>query len=143
MASNGNPGGTSLFSWPLQPWPWPALAPQQLEQAINPGWSFGNLVNVNYVNSSAPAVERDVLGRHSYGRQIGRLMDAVCALAERLPATARADARIADFEALAKDVARIKRDARMPRLERLREDIAALQREDPKAYQALRASLAA
>jgi len=58
-------------------------APQALNQPINPGWSFGN-ITVNNVNSSAPDVERDVVSRHSYGRQIGRLMDAVAALADEV-----------------------------------------------------------
>jgi len=131
--------GGSWWGWPLQQWSWPALAPQQLSQPINPGWSFGNLVSVTNVNSSAPDIERDVLQQHSYGRQIGRLMDAVSALAERLPAAARDDTRIAEFESLARDVERIKQRARLPRLERLREEIEELQREDPPAYKQLRA----
>jgi hypothetical protein len=129
---------SAWWNWPLQQWPWPAVAPQQLSQPINSGWS---LVSVNYENSSAPAIERDVLQQHSYGRQIGRLMEAVSALAERLPATARADKRIADFEALAHEVERIKQSARLPRVERLQKELDALRREDPNAYKQLKAKL--
>jgi hypothetical protein len=92
-------------------------------------------------NSSAPAIERDVLQQHSYGRQIGRLMDALSVLVERLPASAKDDQRIEDFVALAKEVAQIKENARLPRLERLRKDIEALRQEDPKAYAQLKALL--
>jgi hypothetical protein len=144
MATADN-GGAADFSaarngwwnWTAPPWPWSAVAPQRLDQQINPGWS---LVNVTYNNSSAPNIERDVLQQHSYGRQIGRLMDAISVLVERLPASTKDDPRIEDFKALADDIARIKKDARLPRLERLRKDIEALRVEDPKAYAKLRAS---
>ena len=128
----------SWWKWPMQQWHWPALAPQQLTQPINSGWS---LVSVTHNTSSAPDIERDVLQQHSYGRQIGRLMDAVSALAERLPAAARADERIAEFETLARDVERIKQSARLPHIERLRKDLDALRLEDPKAYSQLKAKL--
>jgi hypothetical protein len=127
------------WTWTVPPWPWTSVAPQRLDQQINPGWS---LVNVTYNNSSAPAIERDVLQQHSYGRQIGRLMDAISMLVERLPASAKDDPRIEDFKALADDVARIKKNARLPRLERLQKDIEALREEDPEAYAQLQASLA-
>ena len=73
------------WNWTVPPWPWPPAAPQSLVQPINPGWS---LINVTYNNSSAPAIERDVLQQHSYGRQIGRLMDALSVLV-RAPAGGR------------------------------------------------------
>ena len=146
MAAGEN-GGAADFSaarngwwnWTAPPWPWSSVAPQRLDQQINPGWS---LVNVTYNNSSAPAIERDVLQQHSYGRQIGRLMDAILVLVERLPAGAKDDPRIEDFKALADDIARIKKNARLPRLERLQQDIEALRDEDPKAYAQLQARFA-
>ncbi|RZL88007.1 MAG: hypothetical protein EOP82_24235 [Variovorax sp.] len=134
--------GTLWWNWPLQQWTWPTVAPQQLNQPINPGWSFGNLVSVTNLNSSAPDIERDVLQQHSYGRQIGRLMDAVSLLAERLPAAAKDDPRIAAFELLVRDVERIKRRAKLSRLERLGEELDDLKREDPRAYQKLQARFA-
>jgi hypothetical protein len=126
------------WGWPL-PW-WPGLAPQQLTQPINPGWSFGNLVSVTNLNSSAPDIEREVLLQHSYGRQIGRLLDAVSALAERLPAAA-SDPRVKEFQSLVREVDGIKRRARLPRVERLRDEIEELRRSDPRAYEQLRAML--
>jgi hypothetical protein len=128
------------WNWTVPSWPWPPAAPQSLVQPINPGWS---LINVTNNNSSAPAIERDVLQQHSYGRQIGRLMDALSVLVERLPASEKDDQRIEDFVALAKEVAQIKENARLPRLERLQRDIEALRLEDPKAYEQLKAMLVA
>jgi hypothetical protein len=146
MATAGEGGAADFgaarnawWNWDVPPWPWSSVAPQRLDQQINPGWS---LFNVTYNNSSAPAIERDVLQQHSYGRQIGRLMDAISVLVERLPARARDDPRIDDFKALADDIARIKKNARLPRLERLQQDIEALREEDPKAYARLQAMFA-
>jgi hypothetical protein len=62
-------------------------------------------------------------------------------LAERLPSSARADARIAELEALARDVERIKKSARLPRIERLQKELAALRLDDPKAYSLLKSKL--
>jgi len=72
---------TSWLTWPLQ---FAELAtqtfrgngiqaaPDVLAQNINP-WT----ININSNNSSAPGTEQRILARHSYGRQLGRLMDAV------------------------------------------------------------------
>lgn len=131
--------------WPWLPWPAPATgaipwfgaAPQSLTQPINPGWTFGNVITVNSVNSTAPDVEREVVSRHSYGRQLGRLMDAVAALADALPRTA-ADPRIRDFRELSDKIQAIKREAAPQRLERLRQELQQIQRSDPKAWAELR-----
>jgi hypothetical protein len=116
-----------LFGWPGFNW-----APQNLVQPINPGWSF----TVNNTNSTAPQVEQDVLARHSYGRQIGRVMDAVCALADALPKT-ESDPRIQAFRTLARDVDQIKQRGSAQRMERLREELEELKRTDPKAWKRL------
>lgn len=128
--------GLGWWNWPLQAWP--ALAPQQLSQPINPDWS---LVRITNLNSSAPEVERQVLAQQSYGRQIGKLLDAVSALVERLPPAAAKDERIEAFVKLAQAVEQIKNDARRPRLERLRDEIEDLRRTDEPAYQQLRSML--
>jgi len=116
-----------MFGWPGFNW-----APQRLVQPINPGWSF----TVNNINSTAPQVEHDVLARHSYGRQIGRLTDAVCALADALPKV-ESDPRIEAFRELARDVAQIKQQGSAQRIERLREELEELKRNDPQAWRRL------
>jgi hypothetical protein len=61
-----------------------AFAPQQLTQTINPwSWTFGNasLFTINLGNSSAPKVETRVLDEvGSYGRQLGRMGEALAAV---------------------------------------------------------------
>ena len=124
------------------PWNWwPSLAPGQLTQSINPGWVFGGVVNVTHVNSAAPEVERAVVEKYSYGRQIGRLMDAVSALAANAPAVA-ADERITEFQALAREVDKIKDRARMSSADRLCAEIEELRDTDPAGFRRLRKLLA-
>jgi len=61
------------FSMPVS---W-QLAPDALTQPILPNWQF-HLFNVNLGSSSNPAVEQTVLRDvGSYGRQIGRLAEAL------------------------------------------------------------------
>jgi hypothetical protein len=130
--------------WWAWPWsaatssrvPWFGVAPQSLTQPINPGWSFGNVI-VNSVNSSAPDVEQQIVSQHSYGRQIGRLMDAVEALSEALPQTGK-DERIKEFRELAAEVAEIKKEMAPRRLEQLRSELEWLKRNDPAGWEKLR-----
>lgn len=137
--------------WPwLAPWaaptqgaaaPWFGFAPQQLEQPINPGWSFGNIVSVTNVNSTAPDVERAITAQHSYGRQIGRMTEALAALIEVMPAKSK-DKRIQEFLQIARDVEAIKRRAELPRVERLRAELEEVRNDDPKAWAELSRLLA-
>jgi hypothetical protein len=118
-----------------------AMAPQNLTQPINTGWTFGNLIQVTEQNSSAPDTELQIVSRHSYGRQIGRLMDAVELLLERADADTRGDARAAAFESLQRDVRSIKRAQATARLRRLRDELVALRRDHPEAWGELRGLL--
>ncbi|HKR88333.1 MAG TPA: hypothetical protein VJS38_09165 [Phenylobacterium sp.] len=77
-------GASPLFdpvAW-LRAWYGAPTATGAFVQPILPGWTFGNLV-VNDTNSSAPATEAAIVARESYGRQLGKLMDAVFELIER------------------------------------------------------------
>jgi hypothetical protein len=108
-------------------------APQWLQQPINPGWTFGNLIQVTNANSSAPEVEKEVVSQHSYGRQIGRMMDAVVAIAEAVPAAGK-DPRVKELLALSREIERIKAEAKECRSTQLLEELKALKRSDPKAW---------
>ena len=57
-----------------------SATPQKLNQPILPGWTFGNIISVSERNSSSPDTERRIVDQHSYGRQLGHLMDAMCDL---------------------------------------------------------------
>ena len=132
---------SDLFPWI---WPWNAkLAPDRLAQDILTGWS---LISITENNSSAPDTERRIVAQESYGRQIGRLMDAVGALiAERPPGAPSREAFTA-LAALQKRVEAAKMEAAVDRLTRIREDLALLKVEKPEVYaeqvKALRAILA-
>lgn len=140
-----NSSDSPLRGWPFSAfagWPqWPALAPRTNQQDINGGWSFGNVITVNNVNSSAPDVERAVVSQDSYGRQIGRLMDAVAALIEATPVK-KDDKRIVQFRELAARVKKVKEAMAPQKLERLKGEIEALREskrdEDRAAYEALK-----
>jgi len=118
-----------------------ALAPHTLTQPINTGWTFGNLIQVTEANSTAPDTEQQIVNRHSYGRQIGRVMDAVQLLLERADAKTRADARAEDFASLQRDVQSIKQTQAAARLRRLRDELIALRRDQPEAWRELQALL--
>jgi len=66
-----------------------SLAPSRLTQSILPGWNFAGaqfgLFNIDLGQSGDPAFEREVLDRvGSYGRQLGRLGEALAVLIEHL-----------------------------------------------------------
>ncbi len=124
--------------------PWlavmPSWAPQQRDQSINQGWTFGNVM-ITTQNSNAPDVEYAITSKVSYGRQIGRMMDAVDVLArlQKLPPGASKDdaKAIADFVELTKEVRKAKDEAQAQRLDRLKTDLEALRRQDPDGWKNL------
>jgi hypothetical protein len=68
-----------------------SLAPEKLWQAINP-WSFYNqgaqlgLINVNPGRTPRPDIEQKLLDEvGSYGRQLGRIGDALEVLIDHVP----------------------------------------------------------
>ncbi|MEI9905345.1 MAG: hypothetical protein WDN06_16380 [Asticcacaulis sp.] len=72
----------------FDPSSWPALAPYYLSQNILSGLS---LITVNETNSPAPDAERRIVSEVSYGRQIGKLLDAVV---ELIPETEKNETRL-------------------------------------------------
>lgn len=147
MSDNGQdatPAANPWFDWALGPWraalsSWPAaaFAPQSLMQPINPGWTFGNVI-VNDQNSTAPDTEEEILRHHSYGRQIGRLMDAVTLLIEHAAPAVKKDPRATDLAEIQREVEQIKRAQEKRRVSRLRDELVAIKRADAKAWRALR-----
>ena len=124
---------STLFPWLAY---LPNWAPQHLVQPINQGWSFGNVM-VTLENSRAPGVEHAIANKVSYGRQIGRMMEAMEVLVRLLPADARKDPAVTDFVAVAAEVRRVKQQAEAQRLERLKADLDTLKREDPEGWKNL------
>jgi hypothetical protein len=92
-------------------------------QSINPftsfmtGGQFG-LVNINMGQSSAPDVEADVLSDvASYGKQIGRISDALLILLAHFHAKdAHEEKVIADLNEMLEQIARVKERHKRPAL---------------------------
>jgi hypothetical protein len=137
----------ALAPWRLALQTTQAMTPPWLQasaaftQPINPGWTFGNLIQVTEANSTAPDTEQAIVRRHSYGRQIGRMMDAVELLLEHAPAAVQKDKRAAELKKIQRDVEAIKHEQAARRLQRLRDELAELKRADGKAWAALRAEV--
>jgi hypothetical protein len=139
------------FFWPLaaaRSWSsLMSLAPQFLNQPINPGWTLGPVVNITENNSSAPDTEREVLAHHSYGRQLGRIIDALsvvidAAVPDRAQLKPAQRDCLADFGKMAGQIRRIKEGEALKRVERIARDLAFLKDKHPDEYRKVQALLA-
>ncbi len=107
-------------------------------QPILPGWTF----NLNSNNSGAPQTEVEVLQKYSYGRQLGRISDALEALiALRVPKEQQAGPAYQPFLTMAKDITAMKKAAALHRVAAIEADLRVLQTEQPAEYERLRQSL--
>jgi hypothetical protein len=134
------------WSWPwrtMRAWAGPlaSLAPQTLSQPILPGWLFANTINVTEENSSSPETEREVVAAHSYGQQLGRVLDAVNELIVERPAGAPDVPAIEDFKQLWRDVEQIKAQPAVRRIEQAITDLADMKRQRSGEYQRLATQL--
>ena len=143
------PGPAEWFTW--WSWPWraagagtssfPSLAPQALSQPILPGWLFANSINVTEENSSSPETEREIVAAHSYGQQLGRIMDVLDELIRKQPAGSLDARPVREFAELRNDIEMIKARQAANRAEQMITDLAAMKRHDPDEYQRLAAEL--
>jgi hypothetical protein len=143
------PGPAEWFTW--WSWPWraagagissfPSLAPQALNQPILPGWLFANSINVTEENSSSPETEREIVAAHSYGQQLGRIMDVLDELIRRQPTGSLGARPVREFAELRNDIDTIKARQAAKRAEQVITDLAAMKRRDPDEYQRLAAEL--
>lgn len=132
MTNTGGSDPFATFSDFFRMWTPPAIAaPRQLSQSILPGWS---LISVNETNSAAPDTEQAIVAKASYGRQLGRLIDAVEELIRQSPASASQNAAFEALHELAVDVRKVKLDAAHARIERLRSDLTLLATSDPAEF---------
>lgn len=131
---------TSLL--PRWPGPAPSLAPEHLQQSILPGCVLGSVVNVTEQNSAAPDTEAAILQKNSYGRQLGRISDALQVLIEERTTSGGApnEALIA-FSTMAAEIDRVKTEAAASRITQLRHDLETLRHEDEARYRQVRAEL--
>jgi hypothetical protein len=128
-------------------WDWPSwmkgsvpnpidifATPQNLAQSILPGWVIGGVVNVTDQNSSAPDTERAVVAAHSYGRQLGRVIDALAVLIADLPKEKQDDLALNDLMTLHREIDDIKSQSAERRLNRVVLDLAILKKTNPDEY---------
>jgi hypothetical protein len=120
----------------MQPVWWPfgslfGLAPEQLNQPILPGWSFGN-VTVNYAGNAD--IERKVVEDvASYGKQLGIITDLV--LSMKGDPLEPGEDPLKQLREIAAKVKEIKRHEEGSPSERARDAMAKLARSDPEAAQ--------
>jgi hypothetical protein len=129
--------GIDPVAWMASWWRGLGLAPENLTQPILPGWA----ITINGINSSAPQTEVEVLQHHSYGRQLGRMADALQALIEERGEDASSDQRFEEFTKMKREIDDIKLDAAAARIDRVRADLAALKAARPAEYRRLRDAL--
>jgi len=128
-------------------WDWPSwmkgsvpnpldifAAPHNLVQPILPGWMFGAVVNVTEQNSSAPDTEREIVAKQSYGRQLGRIIDALVVLIEQQEKEGRKSQAFDGLLELARSISAIKTRAAARRLDRVIDDLATLKEKEPKEF---------
>ena len=145
-ATDSNALLASPFFWPLAAAKnWSALmnlAPQFLNQPI----TLGGIVNINENNSSAPETEREVLSHHSYGRQLGRIIDALSVVIDTtLPKDGLSKAQrecVDDFEKMSGEIRAIKEREALKRVDRIVRDLAFLKDKHPDEYRKVQALLA-
>jgi hypothetical protein len=116
---------------------WLQLAPNTLAQPILTGWR----VNLNSNNGSAPQTEVDVVAEHSYGRQIGRISDALRELIHDQHPDPQKPGPFGDFMSMWDDIEKIKAKSAAARLAHAAADLTLVKERDPKAYAQLRADL--
>lgn len=104
--------------------PWLQLAPSSLVQPIS--------VSINSNNSTAPQTEMAVLSKHSYGRQLGRISDALHALIFEKRKQLPTEGPLFEFMEMWEEIERVKRDSAESRVEQFVSDLRGLKDKLPE-----------
>ncbi|MDM0034881.1 hypothetical protein QTI33_22295 [Variovorax sp. J22P271] len=116
---------------------WLQQPPGAFVQPILPGWSL----NINSNNSTAPETEVDIVAKHSYGRQIGRISDALRALILDAHPKPPETGPLGEFMTMWDEIEKVKVDGAAERLGRIASDLALLKDKDRDGYLKLRDAL--
>jgi hypothetical protein len=146
---NAIPSPADWLAWWSWPWqaastgasPFLSLAPQALNQPILPGWLFANSINVTEENSSSPETEQDIVAKHSYGQQLGRITDVIDELLKERPAGAPDTRPVREFVKLRNDIEAVKARQAAKRAEQMISDLARMKQSNPGEYQHLATEL--
>jgi hypothetical protein len=128
------------FQWHCRLRTWQTVwrgTPDNLVQPILPGWTF----NLNSNNSTEPQTEVDVVAKHSYGRQLGRMSEALELLIEERHGKTPKDERFSDFLTMKHEIDKVKQDAAATRIEGITKDLALLKVQDEERFVRLRDAL--
>ncbi len=124
------------------PWPWSSMlwptqfveslyaAPDRLQQSILP-WTFAGLV-VNESNSSNPVAERAIVSKESYGKQLGRISDALNSLIKQT--NVKRDDAINEFLELKAHIDDIKYGTEATRFEAVLVDLRKLRQKNKQLF---------
>ncbi|WEY39181.1 hypothetical protein [Paraburkholderia sp. SUR17] len=124
------------------PWPWSTMlwpsqfaeslfaAPEHLQQSIL-SWTFAGLV-VNQTNSSNPAAERAIVSKESYGKQLGRISDALNSLIRQTDV--KRDDAINEFLEIKARIDDIKHGTETTRFEAVLVDLRKLRRKNKDLF---------
>jgi hypothetical protein len=107
-------------------------APKSLNEPILP-WTFAGVV-VNENNSGDPATEQAVVSKDSYGRQLGRISDALASLIDKLSDEEKQDQAIHAFSEMKVQIDKIKRERESTRFDKVLSDLDELRRHDATTF---------
>jgi hypothetical protein len=154
MLGGGIVNSSDLQTFKSPIWDWPAwmkgsvpnpldvfAAPQNLVQSILPGWVFGGVVNVTEQNSSSPDTERQIVAKQSYGRQLGRILDALVVLIAEQEKNGRKAKAFDSLMELYREINATKIQAAANRLDHVIADLATLKENNAKEYGRVAATL--
>ncbi|MEJ0004727.1 MAG: hypothetical protein WDN30_16460 [Pararobbsia sp.] len=112
--------------WPAQFAEALSAAPDRLQQSILP-WTFAGLV-INESNSSNPVAERAIVSKESYGKQLGRISEALDSLIKQTKV--KPDDAINAFLEIKAHIDDIKHSTEVTRFEAVLVDLKKLRREN-------------
>lgn len=112
--------------------PFTAAAPQTFNEPILP-WTFASVV-VNNANSSDPATEQAVVKSESYGRQLGRISDALEYLIDNLSAEERDNKSIQAFLEMKEKIDKIKEQGETARFRKVLSDLDDLRERNKQTF---------
>lgn len=131
-------GTNPLMKWTTDLWPWLQPPGGVFSQPILPGWTL----NINSNNSSAPQTELAVVDRHSYGRQLGRISDALRVLVlEHGRKKGPEDGAVAQFLSMWEEIEQVKTESAVARLDAIASDLARVKKNNAEEYRRLRDAL--
>jgi hypothetical protein len=112
----------------------------RFDQPILPGWF---VTNITEQNSSDPDTERAIVAFQGYGRQLGRMMDAIALLIEDSPKTELEKKAFQEFTKVRLEINDIKEKVAARRLNRIAADLSMLKEKKREEYDRVVAKLRA